>query len=127
MDFKDNQPIYMQIIDWICDRILRSQWSSDERIPSVRELGMQLAVNPNTVMRAYDKLQSENIIYNRRGIGYFVGSEARGKIHSRMRADFMNDELCRIFGRMELLSVTMDEVAALYKEYKSKKENDENK
>ena len=56
MDFKETQAIYLQIVDLVCDHIVTGKWKAQERIPSVRELGVQLDVNPNTVMRAYDYL-----------------------------------------------------------------------
>ena len=59
MDFKETQAIYLQIVDLVCDHIVTGKWKAQERIPSVRELGVQLEVNPNTVMRAYDYLQAQ--------------------------------------------------------------------
>ena len=61
MDFKETQAIYLQIVDLVCDHIVTGKWKAQERIPSVRELGVQLEVNPNTVMRAYDYLQAREI------------------------------------------------------------------
>ena len=79
MEFDQHKPIYLQIadaicerIDAICERILTGTWPEGERIPSVRECGISLEVNPNTVARSYDELSTEGIIHNKRGIGYFV-------------------------------------------------------
>ena len=72
MEFDQHKPIYLQIADAICERILTGQWPEGDRIPSVRECGVSLEVNPNTVARSYDELSSEGIIHNKRGIGYFV-------------------------------------------------------
>ena len=76
MDFNEHKPIYLQIVDTLYNRILQGEWRESLRIPSVRELGAQLGVNPNTVMRAYEYLQNLEIIYNRRGIGYFLSENA---------------------------------------------------
>jgi DNA-binding transcriptional regulator YhcF (GntR family) len=54
MEFRENQAIYLQIAELICERILLKQWASEDKVPSVRELAVQLEVNPNTVMRTYD-------------------------------------------------------------------------
>ena len=67
----------MQIYELILSRIASSEWAEEERIPSVRELGATLVVNPNTVMRTYERLTEENLIFNRRGIGYFVAEDAQ--------------------------------------------------
>ena len=72
MDFHAEKPIFLQIADAICDRILSGQLKGDERIPSVREYGAEVGVNPNTMMRTYEKLTTDEIIYNKRGIGYLV-------------------------------------------------------
>ena len=72
MEFLDNQPIYLQIVDSIYESILRKEWSEGERIPSVREFAVSLEVNPNTVQRSYSYLQQKGIILNKRGIGYYI-------------------------------------------------------
>ena len=76
MNFKESKAIYLQIADRICDEILLGQFAEEERIPSVREYATIVEVNANTVMRSFDYLQSQNIIYNKRGIGYFVATGA---------------------------------------------------
>lgn len=70
MEFDSNKPIYLQICDSIFDRILSGDLQPGGRIPSVRELGADIGVNPNTVMRSYEKLTDAGIIFNKRGIGY---------------------------------------------------------
>ena len=76
MEFKDSQAIYLQIADHICEQVLLNKWQPEERIPSVRELAVMLEVNPNTVMRTCELLQQQEIIYNKRGIGYFISNDA---------------------------------------------------
>lgn len=88
MNFKESKAIYLQIADRICDEILLGQFAEEERIPSVREYATIVEVNANTVMRSFDYLQSQNIIYNKRGIGYFVATGARELIHSLRKNTF---------------------------------------
>ncbi len=76
MQFKDSQAIYLQIADYVCEKILLKEWKAHEKIPSVREMAVLLEVNPNTVMRTYDFLQQQDIVYNQRGIGFFVTENA---------------------------------------------------
>ena len=76
MNFKDNNPIYLQIAERICDEILQGRYSEDDRIPSVREYAAMVEVNANTVVRTFDYLQSLEVIYNKRGLGYFVAKGA---------------------------------------------------
>ena len=83
MTFKENKPIYLQIADRIMDEILQEVYEEEGRILSVREYAGIVEVNANTVVRTYDYLQSQGIIYNKRGLGYFVSTGAAQKIYSR--------------------------------------------
>ena len=72
MEFQTNaQPIFMQIYDLLCDKVLRGEIKTDEQIPSVRELAVELEVNPNTVRRTIERLLQQEIIYSKRGKGNF--------------------------------------------------------
>ena len=105
MDFHGEKPIYLQIADVFCENILSGELKADDRIPSVREYGAQIGVNPNTVMRVYEKLTADEIIYNKRGIGYFVSPDAREKILEVQRTDFMEKEVPAIKKKMALLGL----------------------
>lgn len=108
MEFNSNKSIYLQICDAICEQILGGGLEADARIPSVREYGADIGVNPNTVMRAYEKLTADGIIYNKRGIGYFICPDAREKVLQTQRRDFLENELPEILRRMELLGIDID-------------------
>ncbi len=110
MEFNSNKSIYLQICDAICEQILSGALRPDERIPSVREYGADIGVNPNTVMRSYEKLTNEGIIYNKRGIGYFICPEAREIILEVQRKDFLENELPLILKRMKLLGLEPKDV-----------------
>ena len=68
MEFNQPKGIYLQIAEQVCDRILQGEWNDGDRIPSIRELAVNLGVNPNTVTRSYQSLLDRQIIENRRGI-----------------------------------------------------------
>lgn len=105
MDFHSDKPIYLQIADTLCEQILSGSMKAEDRIPSVREYGAEIGVNPNTVMRTYEKLTDDGIIYNKRGIGYFVSADAREKILEVQKADFLSKEVPAILRKMELLGL----------------------
>ncbi|MBO6097790.1 MAG: GntR family transcriptional regulator [Bacteroidales bacterium] len=105
MDFHGEKPIYLQIADVFCEGILGGSLKADDRIPSVREYGADIGVNPNTVMRVYEKLTAEGIIYNKRGIGYFVAPDARNKILDTQRAEFLEKDVPAICRKLELLGL----------------------
>ena len=110
MEFDSNKSIYLQICDAIYERILSGELEPNARIPSVREYGAEIGVNPNTVMRSYEKLTNEGVIYNKRGIGYFVSRDALAIVLQTMRDDFINNELPQILRKMELLGISFEDV-----------------
>ena len=108
MEFNSNKSIYLQICDAICEQILSGTLRPDERISSVREYGAEIGVNPNTIMRSYEKLTADGIIYNKRGIGYFISPDAHETVLSAQRKEFMENELPLILRRMKLLGIDPD-------------------
>jgi GntR family transcriptional regulator len=118
MQFRESRAIYLQIADFICERILLKQWKADERIPAVRELAVQLEVNPNTVMRTYEFLQGQNIIQNQRGIGYFVSTDGVKNATQYRKTEFIEKELPNIFRNIYLLDMDVDELKPRYDKFK---------
>lgn len=117
MEFANDQAIYLQIADHFCENILLEKWKAGDRIPSVREVAVNIEVNPNTVMRTYTYLQDKGIIFNKRGIGYFVSDDGFEKTKVLKKEDFINQELPRFFKAMSLLNMTMKDVDAYFKQY----------
>lgn len=110
MDFNKNKPIYLQIYDHVCERILSDEFRSGERLMSVRELGIELGVNPNTVMRSFERLQNKGIIATKRGIGFYVCENAREMILEEQKKDFIENEVPEFFKKMELYGISFDEL-----------------
>jgi len=121
MQFRETVSIYLQIADYICEKILLKEWKVDERVPSVRELAMQLEVNPNTVMRTYEFLQQQNIIYNQRGIGYFVSTDAIKNATQYRKTEFMENELPVLFRNMYMLGMDVEELKPRFDKFKKQK------
>lgn len=121
MIFKENnKAIYLQIADMICDQVLAGTLSAGQRIPSVREYASTLEVNANTVMRSYDYLESLGVIYNRRGVGFFIADDAGRIVADLRRSTFLDDELGDYFRRLGLLGVTPQELSIMYENYLKK-------
>ena len=123
MEFKETQAIYLQIGDYVCEQILLGRWKEGDRILSVRELGVALEVNPNTVVRTYDFLQSREIIFNKRGVGYFVSDDAAQKIIHYRKKQFLEQDLPVVFKNMSLLGMTLEELENKYHQYLKNHEN----
>ncbi len=114
MEFSEPKGIYHQIADQIRDRILQREWQAGERIPSIRELAIDLGVNPNTVTKSYQALMEREIIENQRGRGYFVSANATATILDEMKAELVRDELPRLFRAMRVLDIGIDELAEYF-------------
>ncbi|MBE6219681.1 MAG: GntR family transcriptional regulator [Alistipes sp.] len=108
MNFSDDKPIWRQIYELIAMRILSTEWAEGSRIVSVRELASEVGVNPNTVMRSYENLERDGIIFNRRGIGFFVSEGAVEHIRNLERQKFMEEELPKLQERLSLLGLTLE-------------------
>ena len=114
MDFKENKPIYLQIVDKICGDIVSGVYQPETRIPSVREYAANLEVNANTVVRSFDFLQNKGIIYNKRGLGYFVVEGAADKILEMRSEIFMKEQLNEFFNEIDMLNISINEIVDLY-------------
>ena len=114
MIFTNDKPIYIQMADRLCDEILANKYKDDDRIPSVREYAVLLEVNTNTAVKAYDELSRANIIYNKRGLGYFVTPGAKKQILKERKKEFMKERLPELFRQMKLLGITLEDVKVAY-------------
>lgn len=117
MEFKNNEAIYLQIADYVSEHILLGRWLPDEKVPSVRELAASLEVNPNTVVRGYEQLQQLEVIYNKRGMGFFVAKDAISRIKKDQKRRFLEYELPSFFKSLYLLDIGLDEITEKYTEF----------
>ena len=110
MEFDPNRPIYLQICDAVFERILSGELKAEDRILSVREYGASIGVNPNTVARSYEKLTDMGVIYNKRGIGYFVSESALEIVITQERKTFIEEEVPMFLKRMKLLGIEPNDI-----------------
>ena len=115
MEFKTDRPIYRQIIDYAFGCILGGGWTPGAKVPSVRELAVELAVNSHTILKAYDHLQDNGIIVPRRGMGFFLAEDARERVDVERRREFFDPELHEVFARRDMLGIGIDEIVEAYK------------
>ncbi|AQG79535.1 GntR family transcriptional regulator [Spirosoma montaniterrae] len=117
MDFRDKQAIYLQIAEHVSEQVLLSRWPVGDKIPSVRELGSELEVNPNTVMRSYEFLSQKGVISSKRGMGYFVTDDAPDKIKAYRREQFLETDLPVFFKNLYLLGIDLTEIETRYNQF----------
>jgi DNA-binding transcriptional regulator YhcF (GntR family) len=125
MQFSTHLPIYIQIADYIRDLILDGIWPDGERIPSVRDLAVELEVNPNTVVRTYALLQEEGTLDNKRGIGYFTSPHANDLVLRQKRARFIETQLPELFESMDRLGISFDELGTYHQTFEKEKTRNE--
>ena len=117
MEFSENKPIYLQIADRIMDSVGRGDQPAGSRLPSVRDYAVDIGVNPNTVMRTFTWLQQKELIYMKRGIGYFVADDAPRRISEMTRKHFFEREADYFLERLASFGITPDELKAIYTRY----------
>ena len=110
LNYRDSRPIYGQIKDGLRRLIVTGALEPDEKLPSVRSMAMDLAINPNTIQRAYAELEAEGFIYSVPGKGSFAG-----EAHAARRAALM-ERLRELIAELRYLNVTDGEIIALMNE-----------
>ena len=113
LNYRDSRPIYEQIKDGLRKLIVTGALQPDEKLPSVRSMATELAINPNTIQRAYSELEAEGFIYSVPGKGSFAAAVAEPL---SLRREELNGKLKEIITELRYLNVTLDEVIALVKE-----------
>ncbi len=106
----DTQPIYQQLRDHTVARILAGELAEGEALPSVRQLAVELQINPITVSRAYQLLVDEQLVEKRRGLGMFVMHGAREQLLNSERDLFLMQELPKTLDRAQQLGISIAEL-----------------
>ena len=117
MEFKENPAIYIQIAEYVCEQILLKKWKLGDKLISIRDLAIEMEVNPNTVQRAYDFLQQRDIITNKRGVGYFIEEDATDRILTFRREQFIENELPVFMRNIFLLKIDFKDIKALFDQF----------
>lgn len=111
LDYRDSRPLYQQVKDSLRRMMLTGLLEPDEKLPSVRSLATQLAINPNTIQRAYAELEAEGYIYSVAGRGSFV-SAGDGE-HLRRIAE-LTGRLAPALEELKSLGYTREQLLALW-------------
>lgn len=109
-DWTDDQPIYRQLKDKVVTAIMEGALPEGEALPSVRNVAMDLQINPFTASKAYQELVKEGFVEKRRGLGMFVVDGARHKILEAERTRFMEKEWPRVLRTIKRLGFSADEL-----------------
>lgn len=116
MEFLRHKPIFEQIADMICKKIIEGAYPDGNRIPSVRELASLLGVNPNTVVAAYNLLADNNIIVTQRGMGYITTANGQELAKKYIENVLVHDELKRVLRDLKELGISEEQIIKIFRE-----------
>jgi GntR family transcriptional regulator len=123
IDYKSRKPIYEQIIENMKQLVVSGALKRDEQIPSVRQLAQELAINPNTIQKAYAELERQGVIYSLKGRGSFVGSSLQ-ELRNIQQNERL-EELAALSKELYQLQVPQEELYAVIQQvYKQQKEDE---
>ena len=114
-EFQSDRPIYSQLIDKIELRIISGFYPPDSKLPSVRELAAEAAVNPNTMQKALAELEQRELIYSQRTNGRFITSDTQ--LIQQKREQVASDEVGKLFGTMHHLGYNSVQTISFVEQY----------
>lgn len=108
LDFRSRVPVYEQLTEKIKDLIVHKVLKADEQLPSVRELALELTVNPNTIQKAYRELERQGYIYSVPGKGSFV--KPNEQINNSRKIAELLEQLSKVTNQLLFLGVSVEEI-----------------
>ncbi len=109
IDSKSGVPFYRQIIEQVKFAIARGELRPGDRLPTVRQLAVDLSINPNTVIRAYRELEIEGVLETQQGSGTFVGQQ-KPQVDELERQRMLDQILTELLARASGYGFTLDDV-----------------
>ena len=109
------RPICPQLCEQICVRIACGEYKEGERMLSVREMAVEAGVNPNTVQRAYETLETQGVLYSIRGSGWFVAEKESGS--RQILEELFREKTEEYFTTMKALGMSEEEIKQYVKEW----------
>ncbi|UCZ51564.1 GntR family transcriptional regulator [Bacillus shivajii] len=113
LQFDNDRPIYIQLMEHIYGKICRSEWKPGEKLPSVRETAIEAGVNPNTVSRAYMEMERESVVESKRGQGTFVTED--GKVIESLKITTAEKQINAFLLAMGKIGLSKEETVELVK------------
>ena len=117
--FKEGTPIWQQIMDILCQRIVRGDWPPGSRVSAVRELALDAGVNPNTMQRALSERKREGLLYSERTSGRFVTRDEA--VLKKLREDMSTRYIEDLFSQLERLGMSPEEILEILHKYAEQK------
>ena len=113
-EFNDDLPLYKQLVDKIKIAIITDYYKAGEKLPSVRDLSVQIKINPNTIQRALAELEDDKLIYTKRTAGKYVTDDL--KVISNLKHEIAKSKIDNFIEDMKVLNFSDEEIIKLLKE-----------
>lgn len=113
--FNDTEPLFLQIAQWLEDKIVTGQFQTDEQIPSTTELSQILKINPATVRKGVTLLVEKGLVYKKRGMGMFVAENAAENVRDERRVKFYDDFIAPLFEEAKRLGISRADLIEMLK------------
>ena len=113
--FNDLEPLYLQIAQWLEDKIVTGQLQADEQIPSTTELSQVLKINPATIRKGVSLLVEKGLVYKKRGMGMYVTQNANRSVRDDRRTKFYDDFIAPLLAEANRLGLTKEDIIELLK------------
>ena len=110
-----SRPVGPQICEGVCVAVVRGEFTPGQRLPSVRDMALELGVNPNTVQHAMESLGEQGLLYPVRGSGWYVQEDISRAVE--VLEQLRRDKTCEFFGTMEFLGFSPEETKRFVKEW----------
>lgn len=122
MDFNENLPIYIQIMNLLKSKMVSGEISGGDKLPSVREFSKELKVNPNTIQRAYQELEREELVFTQRGMGTFVTEDI--EIIKKLKKNTATNVVNNFLTEMKKIGFSSNEIIEIISEWVEKEERE---
>ena len=113
--FNDTEPLFVQIAQWLEDKIAAGQFQTDEQIPSTTELSQSLKINPATVRKGVNLLVDRGLVYKKRGMGMFVAENASKNVRDDRRVKFYDDYIAPLLAEAQRLGLSREDLIEMLK------------
>ncbi|MBO4867025.1 MAG: GntR family transcriptional regulator [Ruminococcus sp.] len=113
--FNDTEPLFIQIAQWLENKIVTGQLGEGEQIPSTTELSHSLKINPATVRKGVNILVDKGLVYKKRGMGMFVAENANENVRDDRRVKFYDDFVAPLLNEAERLGITSEDIIGMLK------------
>ncbi len=113
--FNDTEPLFIQIAQWLEDRIVTGQIQADEQIPSTTELSQVLKINPATVRKGVNLLVEKGLVYKKRGMGMYVAENATENVRDDRRVKFYDDYIAPLLAEAQRLGLSRADLIEMLK------------